>query len=187
MKNSFKNKFLIALCFLGSSQITKAQWTQVSSGLGDQRGIIEMTAPNLRTCYATVYDRTSTIYPIQMTMTHDGGKTWHSQKLDSLKKNFVVDIVASSSRVVHVVGWNYAKGGGNMFRSIDGGQTWQREGANTYTDPASFPDDMFFFNANDGVVFGDALNGFFEIYTTNDGGSHWNQVSSDKIPAPLPN
>ena len=39
------------------------------------------------------------------------------------------------------------------------------------TDPESFPDAIKFFNPKNGVMFGDPQNGYFEIYTTSDGGN----------------
>ena len=53
--------------------------------------------------------------------------------------------------------------------------------------PWKLPDDMKFFNSQDGVIFGDPLNGYFEIYTTSNGGNSWSRVPSENIPAPLPN
>jgi hypothetical protein len=79
---------------------------------------------------------------------------------------------------------NYKKGA-QCFRSQDGGITWQREASNAYTDAASFPDAIKFFDSQNGVIFGDPHNGYFEIYTTSDGGNNWNRVPPVNIPTLL--
>ena len=44
---------------------------------------------------------------------------------------------------------------------------------------------MHFFNEDDGVAMGDPLGGYFEIYTTINGGEVWTRVPSADIPAPV--
>ena len=119
-----------------------------------------------------------------LTITHDGGQTWHTQTIPGLENNYLFGEAASNGKTIHVFGWNYVAGGGNVFRSNDGGAMWQREAANAYTDPASFPDEIKFFDPQHGVLFGDPENGYFEIYTTGDGGNSWTRVPSNQIPAP---
>ena len=160
-------------------------WKLKSSGISDpHRGIIEMSAPDQTTCYGLIID--SNFAPSNdITITHDGGKTWHFQTIAALEDNYDWGVAATDANTVHVIGWNYKKGGGNVFRSTDGGITWEREGANTYTDAASFPDAIKFFDPQNGVIFGDPQNGYYEIYTTSDGGNNWTRVPSTNIPAPL--
>ena len=122
-----------------------------------------------------------------ITITHDGGKSWNAQTIAGLENNYLAGVAASTEKIVHVFGINLTNGGGNVFRSTDGGTTWQREAANAYTDPASFPDAIKFFNPRDGVIFGDPENGYYEIYTTHDGGDSWSRVPTNRIPDPLPN
>ena len=161
-----------------------------SSGVSaPQRGIIEMSEPpDQNTCYGIIYDANNYYGdPLHdITITHDGGKSWHSQTIAGLDNNWLLGVAASTERIVHVFGYNFVNGGGNVFRSTDGGNTWQREAANAFTDAVSFPDNIRFFNPQDGVIFGDPENGYYEIYTTHDGGNSWSRVPSNKIPAPLP-
>jgi len=142
-----------------------------------------MSEPDQTTCYGIIFD--GLFAPTHdLTLTHDGGATWHSQTIAGLENNYLFGVAATTAKTVHVFGWNYISGGGNIFSSTDGGTTWQREGANAYADPASFPDAIEFFNPQNGVIFGDPENGSFEIYTTGDGGKNWSRVPSNKIPAP---
>lgn len=161
-------------------------WHIRSSGVSVGQGIIDMSEPDQLTCYGIVIG--GDFFPTNdVTTTHDGGVTWHSQTIAELENNYIYGIAATTPRIVHVFGYNSVNGGGNVFRSTNGGGTWQREAANAFTDPVSFPDAIEFFNPLDGVIFGDPDNGSFEIYTTHNGGNSWSRVPSNKIPAPLAN
>jgi len=46
--------------------------------------------------------------------------------------------------------------------------------------------DIYFFNANDGLVYGDVTNGYETIFTTHDGGNHWNRVPQSNMPTTVP-
>ena len=145
-----------------------------------------MSSPDNRNCYATTYDQMDFYnFLNQIAVTHDGGRSWSSVTIDSLADNFMMDIAASSARTVHIIGWNSVTGGGNVFRSTDGGASWSREAANAFTDPNSYPDGILFFNPRDGVIFGDPTGGSFEIYTTSNGGNTWTRVPAADIPAPM--
>jgi hypothetical protein len=163
-------------------------WQMKSSGVSvQQRGIIDMSAPDQNNCYGIVIDESNFAGNLlhDITFTHDGGETWHSKTIPGLEGNWLIGVAATTTNTVHALGWNFSNGGGNVFRSSDGGNNWEREAANTYTDPASFPDVIKFFDAQNGVIFGDPNNGSFEIYTTSDGGHSWNRIPSNNIPAPL--
>ncbi|MEP7141541.1 MAG: hypothetical protein ABI707_01665, partial [Ferruginibacter sp.] len=162
-------------------------WRIKSSGIAAQeRGILEMSEPDQLSCYGIIFDGFYT--PTHdITITHNGGATWHSQTVAGLENNYIYGIAATTASTVHLIGWNYLDGGGNVLRSRDGGHSWHREAPNAYTDAASFPDAIAFFNPADGVIIGDPQNGYFEIYTTSNGGNSWRRVPSKKIPAPLAN
>jgi hypothetical protein len=163
-------------------------WHKKSIGISTaQQGIIEMSTYRQNTCYGIFYNLLGGNPPPDITITHDGGRTWHSKTIAGLENNSLFGVAATTANIVHVIGWNNVSGGGNVFRSTDGGDTWHREAANAFADPASFPDDVKFFDADNGVIFGDPKDGYFEIYTTSNGGDSWIRVASNKIPAPLPN
>lgn len=166
----------------------RAAWQMKSSGetVAD-RSIIDLIAPDQTNCYGTVIDENDYLGdPLQeLIITHDGGATWHSETISELKNNYFFGEAATTGNVIHVFGYNYVTGGGNVFRSTDGGTTWQREAANAYTDlAASFPDVIKFFDREHGVIFGDPENGYFEIYTTSDGGNTWTRVPANQLPTP---
>jgi hypothetical protein len=45
-----------------------------------------------------------------------------------------------------------------------------------------FLNGVIFFDANNGVAFGDPEGGEFEIYTSNNGGTSWTRVAGGSVP-----
>jgi len=172
-----KKKIYFTAIIALTLQIANAQWAQVSSNLASGRTIFRMSAHGSSDCYGIAGSDDGSANQ-DVTFTHDGGATWQSVTIADLADNYIIDIFASSKTTAHVIGWNYVTGGGNVFKTTDGGQTWKREAANAFTNPASFPDDVAFFNASHGVMFGDAVDEQYEIYTTSDKGKHWHQVAN---------
>lgn len=78
-----------------------------------------------------------------------------------------------------------AGSGGAIYRTADGGATWQQVGAGSIFNASSFPNVVHFWNSRDGWAMGDPNNGYFEMYTTNDGGDTWTRVPQANIPANL--
>ncbi|KAA9340094.1 T9SS type A sorting domain-containing protein [Adhaeribacter soli] len=69
-----------------------------------------------------------------------------------------------------------------VFKTTDGGQTWTQQTIGYNGN--SWPNMIHFFNSNDGVTMGDTNGGYFEIYTTSNGGSTWSRVPLSNLPAP---
>ena len=51
--------------------------------------------------------------------------------------------------------------------------------------PSSFYNAVKFYNKNDGLLIGDPENGYFAIFTTEDGGETWIRIDATKIPEPI--
>jgi len=163
-------------------------WHKRSSGVSaPHRGIIEMSTYGQATCYGLMFDESGDPPYQDVSITHNGGATWRVKSIRKLENNYLFGVAATSSNTVHVSGWNYVDGGGNVFRSSDGGASWKREAANAYTHPESFPNVIQFFNPKDGVILGDPQDGYFENYITCDGGNNWRRVASKRIPPPKEN
>lgn len=67
-----------------------------------------------------------------------------------------------------------------VYNTTDGGQTWSSQ-----LTGLGFANNIHFWDANNGVVFGDPVSGEFEIYTTTNSGTTWTQVMASNIPDPL--
>jgi photosystem II stability/assembly factor-like uncharacterized protein len=171
-----------------SRQTAFSPWQKRSSGVSaPHRGIIEMSTFGQATCYGLMYNESGEPPYQDVSITHNGGATWQVKSKHKLENNYLFGVAATSSNTVHVVGWNYVDGGGNVFRSSDGGASWKREAANAFTHPESFPNAIQFFNPKDGIMLGDPQDGYFENYITHDGGNSWKRVPSKRIPAPQKN
>jgi hypothetical protein len=75
---------------------------------------------------------------------------------------------------------------GGIYKTTDGGATWTQQGAGVIYNnlSQSFPNVVHFWDANNGFAMGDPEGGFYELYTTTDGGSNWTRVPTGNIPAP---
>lgn len=62
---------------------------------------------------------------------------------------------------------------GGIWKTSDGGINWTRQDTAAFSSANSFPALVYFWNTNEGVAMGDAVNGTFEVYTTTNGGDLW--------------
>ncbi|HEX8603892.1 MAG TPA: hypothetical protein VF774_14700 [Pseudoduganella sp.] len=71
-----------------------------------------------------------------------------------------------------------------IYRTADGGATWQL--AITNPDPRGFWDAIAFRDARNGILFGDPVDGRFQVRLTSDGGATWQPVKDDEGLRALP-
>jgi photosystem II stability/assembly factor-like uncharacterized protein len=119
------------------------------------------------------------------TRTTNGGHTWTPGVItdsDGLYTSmiFAIDSLKAYTAMYRLSG-NKPMG---IYVTSDGGVTWARQTSASYSNAASAPDVVHFFNINDGVCFGDVVSGEYEIYTTTNGGTLWTKVPGGNIPNP---
>ena len=68
-----------------------------------------------------------------------------------------------------------------IYRTSDGGVTWRLQATNQYAE--GFWDAMGFWDANNGILFGDPVKGKFQVYVTADGGTSWKEVQGSGLEA----
>lgn len=112
--------------------------------------------------------------------TTNAGETWEKLTIptgaDSIDFR---DIQAFSSRVAYAM----SAGPGEtskIYKTIDGGKSWQHQFTNTYKD--GFFTAISFWNESHGIVLSDPVEGTHYILTTEDGGKSWNRVDPKNIP-----
>src|SRR5687768_17228250 len=73
-------------------------WQTRSSGVSaSQRFIIEMSEAGQTTCYGLINDLLGA--PLHdITVTHDGGDTWHSQTIAGLENNYLFGVAATTAK-----------------------------------------------------------------------------------------
>ena len=118
----------------------------------------------------------------QYLRTTNGGTNWTVSTITGatgLKGGSISAIDANTSYVAMNSNSN-----DGIFKTTDGGSTWTKQGS-AFSGVGGFPNVIHFFDANNGVCAGDPRNGYFEIYTTTNGGTYWSRVPSGNIPPPL--
>lgn len=183
MKKLFTLLALVALSFS-----SMAQWIPQNSGFTEpSRGIKYMDAVSDQVVWASAYDGSGAAAVIQeFTRTINGGETWTPGVINNatgLEISMIDGVDANTAYVAM-----YRSSGSNpqgIYKTTDGGVTWTRQASASFSNSASFPNVVHFFDANNGFAQGDPINGEFELYTTTDAGANWTLVPGANIPNPL--
>jgi photosystem II stability/assembly factor-like uncharacterized protein len=164
-------KFILAMML---SMMAAPRWTMQTSGVTVRlRGV---SAVGERVAWAS--GAVSTVL-----RTIDGGTTWQKLTVTSDALDFRdVDAVDAQTAYVLSIGNGPAS---RIYKTTDAGKTWTQQFKNE--DPKVFLDAMTFWDANNGIAFGDSVNGQFYILTTADGGHSWSRVPQTALPPALEN
>lgn len=111
--------------------------------------------------------------------TVDGGRTWLRVAAPGAERLDFRDIEALDADTA----WLMATAG-RIYRTTDGGASWQLQLADDQ--PGVFLDAIAFWNGEDGIAFGDPVDGAFLVLLTNNGGRQWRRVEPSFLPPPLP-
>nr|WP_121271491.1 YCF48-related protein [Pedobacter schmidteae] len=106
--------------------------------------------------------------------TTDGGKTWQWLQPAGFNKLDFRDIEAFDADKAIVVN---AGAPAYVLLTVDGGKTWTERYKNT--DSAIFLDGMDFWDAKNGIIFGDPIFHKMQLLQTKDGGQNWNDISAN--------
>lgn len=118
----------------------------------------------------------------------DGGSTWTNGVINVGNTTLGIgNIHAVSATTAYVsVFPNNATTVGGIWRTTDSGATWTKQATALFsTLGESFTNLVHFWDANVGFCQGDPQGGYFELYTTTNGGTNWTRVPSGNIPTPL--
>ncbi|MFH0895688.1 MAG: C10 family peptidase [Bacteroidota bacterium] len=159
---------------------------QASAFSTASRGLDDIYIVDMNTVWAKAYDGTSTTNYIQeFTKTLDGGATWTAGTVNGITGYGIGNICAINTTTAWVSAFNGTAGGGKILKTTDGGTTWTPQTTATFSNAASFPNVVHFWDANNGWCMGDPINSEFEMYTTTNGGTTWTLVPGANIPAPI--
>lgn len=173
-------KLQLITLFVAISLASFAQdWIEVNSGLSDGLGIgqISVGMNDQDALWALAIASDGLIYDA-FTRSTDGGQTWTAGSFNAgtgLSQLFAID--ANTCWAVFNTGADQG-----LYKTEDGGATWEKKG--TAYGSGSFTNVIHFFNDNDGFAQGDPVDGYYELYTTDDGGESWTRVPEENIPAP---
>lgn len=183
-------KLLLSLSILASFT-TNAQWTSQATGFDvASRGLSEIRIVDANTVWAVAYDGLVTTNNIQeFTRTTNGGNLWTSGTIDVGNNALSISNITPVNGTTAWVGaYDSTAGQGGVFKTTDGGTTWQEQNAPAYNNSASWFNVVHFFDANVGITMGDPIGaglGEFEMYRTTDGGTTWTALAAAALPNPL--
>ncbi|RSK34643.1 YCF48-related protein [Hymenobacter metallilatus] len=117
----------------------------------------------------------------QVARTFNGGQNWTVLTVPGV--NPATQNIQAISAISATTAWVVTLDavGGRILKTTDGGATWaQQSTAGMFSQPDSWPNTIYFFNANDGVVMGDpdVAGGSMEIYYTSNGGTTWTRAAN---------
>ena len=181
MKNfSMFFSFLLVL-FLSLSVMAQSPWiTQHAPGLPNSSQPQVIFSPvNDNVCWGKNSNNS------QFLRTTNGGDTWSVSNVTDaagLECSSISALNANTAWIAMNDPSNFTSGG--IFKTTDGGSTWTKQ-ITAFPVPGGHPNVIHFFNADNGLCVGNPRGGYWEIYTTADGGTNWSRVPSGNIPAPL--
>jgi hypothetical protein len=154
-----------------------AEWVEQVSGFAYAQGVRYLDAVDESIAWAVGRDGTPSDTPTtEFTVTIDGGTTWTAGYVKPISDPYGLgNICALDGNVAYVALYNHAGAQDSVcgvYKTSNGGSSWVQLG--NY--PVSFANNVIFWNENDGVALGDTLDGYFDDYTTHDGGVTWTRV-----------
>lgn len=111
--------------------------------------------------------------------TTNGGTTW-TQCTPTLSTVTNYSVEAFDTTTAWVTGTVGGSADVSIWKTTNGGATWTQQ----YNNPAGFGDGIVFFDANNGVYWGDPdpfPSTYWEILTTTNGGTTWTRVPRNNI------
>ncbi len=170
--------------------LVSGAWLPQATGFSQQSvGINYIYIVNPDVVWANAYDGSGKQNNLlQFTKTVNGGEKWIPGKYNGVPSAYKVSCIAavdSSKAWVAVYSTDANVGYGGIYATSDGGKTWNHQSTALFNNKNSFPDVVYFWNADVGLCFGDPVNNYFEIYTTSDGGQNWVPVPTANIPPAL--
>ena len=102
----------------------------------------------------------------------DSGRTWEIIAVPGFESADFRSLYAFSVNVALI---GNAGSPANILRTEDGGKSWKSVYTNTHKD--SFFDGIDFWNNNDGLIYGDPIEGKMLLLRTSDGGKTWRDLS----------
>ena len=165
---------IVSLMIVVVYALTAPRWTSQTSGVTARlRGV---SAVSERVAWTSGSGAT-------VLRTSDGGATWQKLNVTSEALDFRdIDAIDPQTAYALSIGPGPAS---RIYKTTDAGVTWTMQFKND--DPKAFLDAMTFWDANNGIVFGDSVDGKLYILLTDNGGRTWSRVPTTNLPPALEN
>ncbi len=169
-----------------ATQIYQYGWEEQATGFSEPRGLHDIYAVDEHIVWAVAYDASGVNEPIcEFTKTENGGELWEANEIIGAPDE-------GDTAMIFAVDENHAwvpiHSGDpqGIWATSDGGETWVHQDTAEFSEGGAFPNIVHFWDENIGWCQGDPVDGYFEMYTTTDGGNNWERVPQENIPTPLP-
>jgi len=182
------NKKLLLLSLLGLAGSAQAQWVAVNQNNVQtppsyRFDHMSTVSPNVAWALATE-NVTGAVTNTFVKTNSAAGTDFDFNAITGTSGYQAANIQALSDQTALVAQFG-ASGGGEILRTVDGGNSWRKvTTASQFAAPTGFNNWVCMFDANNGVSFGDPNGGNFEILTTSNGGTSWTRVPNANIPQP---
>ena len=197
-EKSWFNKDIVAIVGIEPAVDTRLLWHQQASGFDKtMRGIANISAVSETCAWASAYNgffnfrNKNASGCLDFCRTTDCGESWEANKITFRGSNYyslsMLSAVSETEAWAAVYSSSLMQlgGGGKILHTTDCGKTWEIQSSARFAGSSAFPAVVYFWNAKKGVCIGNPNGGYFEIYTTVNGGKLWSRVSQNNIPANL--
>lgn len=107
----------------------------------------------------------------------DGGKHWNFKQIPGFEKTEFRSLYAFSKNSAVIAN---SGSPANILITKDGGETWKTVYTNLHKD--AFFDGVDFWNNDNGIIYGDPIDGRMLLLITKDGGNSWTEVPEKQRP-----
>ena len=160
-------------------------WVEQASGFWEaSRGINYIHVVDENIVWAAGYDGSGSSIPVQeFTRTLDGGETWEADVIGGAPDDGDIAMIMA---IDDMTAWVPIHSGDpqGIWKTSDGGSHWSRQDTAEFSGVGAFPNIVHFWDENNGWCQGDPVDGYYEMYTTTDGGINWIRVPQADIPDP---
>lgn len=175
-------KILLVILILGSfsSPVFSQKWIVQHSGLPDSENPTLVFSPvNPMVCWG-IQDAENP----KCVLTTDGGENWRPISLagiPGLAGLLSGGLFALNADTAWITMEDPTGSNGGIFKTTNGGTGWVKQDSG-FSDSGTLHRVIHFFDANNGLCVGNPKDGYWEILTTNDGGTNWTRVPKSNIP-----
>lgn len=164
--------FLFTIGFLSLSNRSFSQWKVLN--LDTKANFRAVHAPSSKVCWIGGSGGT-------VLRTYDGGEVWDIMKVRDADSLDFRDVHGFNDKTAVVMSAGESeKGKARIYRTQDGGDSWQL--VYETTQKGVFLDGLDFWDKENGICFGDPVDGRFFILTTQDGGRSWQELPKANRP-----
>jgi len=171
----------------GGGFTATAQWTNQTVPFGFEGYLNDIEVVDGNTVWGNPWDGLATTpYTQAFVRTIDGGNTWSVGNIVGSPANHnISNIWPIDGNTCYVSMWINGAAGGKVYKTTNGGNTWNQVGANMFSFGTSFANIVYFYDAQHGIAGGDPVGSplKYELYTTSDSGATWIQVPPASLPA----